>query len=312
MKIILSMKQQTLKEENMMIKNMTMLILLGVSTIYAQNNNDTDLDGVPDIIDECPNSPFLSEVNKLGCAVNVLTLPYETDHESLIISLGQGYSTNEDLKDREVQHNTKLKISYYKDNWGYTLQTGYYRHQEDKGAIDTILRIRKRIKISKEFAINIGTGVRLPSYDFEGNKIDELLYGSLYYYPTSSLSMYIGYNYTHIWDDEIKSIVPETPSTSMGDTDKDGNEKIEEYEGLQNTHKFYLGVGYFFNKNLYMNLTYSDESSKFVSEHNIRAVSSSLYYKIDEKWFATLYYKREVLDEDKHDNLLFTIGYHIW
>ena len=110
-------------------------------------------------------------------------------------------------------------------------------------------------------------------------------------------------------------MLPEAPSgdkNSDGTTEKDGNEKKDTYEGLRNTHKFYLGTGYFFTENFYMNLIYSDESNKFVSEHRIRAISSSIYYKINEKWFATLYYKYEVLDEDRHDNLLFTIGYTLW
>lgn len=286
-----------------------MLLVLGMSTLYAQGIEDTDFDGVPDKLDQCPNTPFLCEVDKHGCTTTVLILPFETEKESLIATLGYGFSTNEDLIDREVQHNTKLKISYYNNGWGYTLQTGYYTHSQHDGAIDTIVRVRKRIKLNSEFTVSLGTGVRLPTYDFEGNKADGLLYASLHYYPTESLSFFAGYSYTYIGDNEVETLVSETPS---GDKDKDGNEIPEPYEGLQNTHKFYIGTGYFFTENFYLNILYSDETSKFVSEHNIRAIAASLYYKINNKWFTTLYYKREVLDEDLHDNLLFSVGYHIW
>lgn len=314
MTTILSQKQLTKEEAKMKIKHLLLAGGLLLSNTYAQEINDTDLDGVPDSIDKCPNTPFLCEVDKTGCTTTILTLPFETEKESLNMTLGYGFSSNNDLKNREVQHNTKVKISYYLNSWGYTLQTGYYTHNLHDGALDTIIRVRKRIKINPKFVLSVGAGLRLPTYDFDGNKVDELLYSSLHYYPTSSLSFFGGYNFTRIGDDEVETVLPETLSgdkNSDGSTEKDGNEK-EKYEGLQNTHKFYIGTGYFFTENFYMNIIFSDESNKFVSEHHIRAITSSLYYKINEKWFTTLYYKREVLDEDLHDNLLFTVGYTFW
>lgn len=298
-----------------MIKQILLLGGILSSFSYAEGIIDADFDGVPDALDQCPNTPFLCEVDKTGCTTTILTLPFETENESLTMTLGYGFSTNDDLLDREVQHNSRVKVSYYLNNWAYTLQTGYYTHNQHDGALDTIVRIRKRIKINPEFVLSVGGGLRLPTYDFDGNKMDELLYTSLHYYPTSALSFFAGYNFTRIGDDEVETVLAETPSgdkNSDGSIETDGNEKKDTYEGLQNTHKFYLGTGYFFTENFYMNIIYSDETSKFVSEHRIRAISSSIYYKIDEKWFATLYYKREVLDEDLHDNLLFTIGYTLW
>ena len=293
-----------------------LLIYAGfVSSVFAESISDQDFDGVPDAIDQCPNTPFLCEVDSTGCTTSILTLPFETEKESLTMTLGYGFSSNNDLKNREVQHNSRVKISYYRDNWAYTLQTGYYTHNLDDGTLDTTIRVRKRIKINPQFTLSVGAGLRLPTYDFDGNKMDELLYTSLHYYPTSTLSFFAGYNFTRIGDDEVPTVLPETPSgdkNSNGTTEKDGNEKKKTYEGLQNTNKFYLGGGYFFTENFYMNLTYSDESNKFVSEHHIKAFSSSLYYKINEKWFTTLYYKYEIFDEDKHDNLLFTVGYTLW
>lgn len=286
------------------------LLILAVLTLqcYANNTNDTDFDGVPDYMDECKETPFLNEVDNKGCTTSILTLPFETNKENFDITFGYGYSTNEDLIDREKQNNTKLQINYYINNWSYSLQAGYYSHERHEGTLDTVIRIKKRIKLNPKLVLSLGGGLRLPTYDFEGNKLDGVSYSSLHYYPTSSLSYFAGYNYTYIGDDESAPILPETPN---GDGDDDGNEMYV-YQGLQNIHKFYIGVGYFFTENFYMNLIYSDENSKFVGEHRIRTVASSLYYKIDEKWFTTLYYSREILDEDLHDNLIVRIGYHIW
>lgn len=309
------MPVKTKKEEKIMIKQIIIYSSTLLTLGYTQGLQDKDFDGVPDSIDQCPNTPFLCEVDKYGCTTTTLTLPFETEKESLNIVLGYGFSSNEDLKDRVVQHNTKVKISYYHNSWGYNLQTGYYSHNIQDGTLDTTLRVRKRIKLNNKFTISLGGGLRLPTYDFKGNKVDELLHTSLHYYPTSFLSFFTGYSFTRIGDNEVDTILSETPSgdtNSDGKTENDGNEKKDIYLGLQNTHKFYGGVGYFFTDDFYMNIMYSDESSKFVSEHRIRAITGSLYYKINEKWFTTLYYKYEILDEDRHDNLLFSVGYTVW
>ncbi|MDQ7047495.1 MAG: hypothetical protein Q9M39_07690 [Sulfurovum sp.] len=290
-----------------MIRKTLMTLTILLSQGYTDNTNDSDFDGVPDYLDQCPQSPFLCEVDKTGCSTTILTLPFETTKENLDITLGYGYSTNEDLIDREDQKNTKLQINYYKDNWSYTLQTGYYSHDLHDGALDTIVRIKKRMRLNSEFVLSLGGGLRLPSYDFEGNKLDAVFYSSMHYYASSALSFFAGYNYTHIGDDEVEPIIPETP---YGDDDDDDDEYI--YQGLQNIHKFYIGSGYFFTDDFYLNLLYSDESSKFIGEHRIRNISTSLYYKIDKKWFSTLTYSREVFDEDLHENLLLRVGYHIW
>lgn len=287
-----------------MIKK-TLLILSVLSAQgYADTNDDADFDGVPDYLDQCSETPFLSEVDKNGCTTSILTLPSETSKESLDVTLGYGYSTNEDLLTREEQRNTQVQINYYKNNWSYSLQTGYYSHNVHEGTSDTTVRIKKRIKLNSEFVLSLGGGLRLPTYDFEGNKLDVVSYNAIHYYPTSSLSIFAGYNYTFIGDDEVE---PTLPKTASG---KKNKEYV--YQGLQNIHKFYIGSGYFFTNDFYLNLLFSDESSKFVGEHRIREIHTSLYYKIDEKWFTTLSYSREVLDNDLHDNLMLRVGYHIW
>jgi len=286
-------------------------IILLCITLYlpAYAYNDKDLDGVSDSIDQCKDTPFLNEVDKTGCTTHILTLPFETSKEQLDITLGYGFSTNDDLLDREEQHLSKLQVNYYKDNWTYSLQGGYYSHSLHEGALDTILRIKKRISLYDDLVISLGGGLRLPSYTFEGNKVDATGYTSLHYYASTSLSFFGGYNYIYVGDDEVPPLVAETPS---GDKDEDGNEKKYIYQGLQNIHKFYIGTGYFFSDALYMNILYSDESSKFVGEHRIRKVIGSLYYKINKSYFTTLYYQQEVFDEDLHNNLMFSIGYHLW
>jgi len=272
----------------MMKTRQVLYIWILINTIiYAQGIKDQDFDGVPDKIDECKDTPFLHKVNANGCTTSILILPNETEAKNLTMTLGYGQNTNEDLKNRESQNNTKLQISYYFNNWGYTLKTGYYVHNLHEGMLDTTLKIKKRIKINPKLVIGLGMGIRLPSYDFKGNKTDAIFYSSLHYYPTTSLSFFGAYTYTAIGDEP-------------------------EDEPLKNIHSLYIGTGYFFTNNLYLNLKYTIKDSKFVKEHDIRTISTSLYYKINQKWFTTFYYSRDVLDEDLHDNFILKIGYNFW
>jgi len=44
------------------------LLLTGV-IIFLNASVDSDLDGVPDTLDKCPNTPFLTLVNTDGCPI---------------------------------------------------------------------------------------------------------------------------------------------------------------------------------------------------------------------------------------------------
>jgi len=278
-----------------MIKQIFLLGVLLTNYILAEPISDKDFDGVPDAVDLCPNTPFLCEVNSKGCTTSTLLLPFETEKESLNTSLSYGFSHNDDIKNRELQYNSRININYYLKDWAYTFQAGYYTHNLDSGSLDTIVRIKKRIKLNPELILNVGTGLRLPTYNFTGNKTDELIYASIHYYSTSSLSFFIGYNFSII-----------------GDIRTSKEEEEEENEKLQNTDKFYFSVGYFFSDTFYMNITYNDESLKFTSEHRVQSINSSAYYRISEKWFTTIYYKHDLYDADNHDNLMFSLGYIFW
>ena len=291
--------------EGIMIMNKKILLVgvLLTTAMFSQGLEDKDLDGVPDCKDECPNTPFLNEVNSKGCTVRTLLLPDETiGSESLTMSLGYGYSTNEDIVSREIQKNTNVELNYYKETWSYTLHTGYYTHNLHDGLLDTTLKVKKRFKINDQHILSFSAGLNLPTHNYTGNRTDIFLGTSIHAYPTASLSYFTGYRFTRIGD------IPLPPSTKIL---KDGTE-VKESTSLENIHSFYVGAGYFFTETFYGSLTYKLEESKFKEEHNMVSFAASLYYKIDDKWFTTLYYKRQIADEDLHDNLIFKIGYHLW
>ena len=269
-----------------MIREIIILsFLLGLMPLMAMK--DHDFDGVADKVDACPNTPFLSEVNAQGCSITILTLPDETEFDSLVTTLSYGFNTNPDLFGREKQHSSKIQVNYYTDKWSYSVSTGYYRHAKDQGVLDTTVKVKHRFKLTPKLKLRLGAGVKLPTYDFKGNRTDYSLYSSLNYYVTPSFSLFTQYNYSFVHDKSI--IIP-----------------------LRNSYASSFGTGYFFTKNFYANLAYHQGRSKFTNEHNIESLSSSLYYKIDKKWFGTFFYDREVNDEDFHETVNFKIGYKFW
>lgn len=273
-------------KEAMMIKPFYVLLLL-TGGLCAKEISDKDFDGVPDSLDECPNTPFLNQVDAKGCTTVELRLPDETDFDSLTVTLTNGYENNDDMPSRNKQYRTKIQINYYHNDWGYSLRTSYCTEEENMDLGDTTLKVRKRFRLSPELRLNLGAGVKLPTYSFTGNRTDYKLYSSLYYYPSEGLSLFGGLNYTFIRDEEL-----------MGE--------------LQNRSSLFVGTGYFFTQRLYANFSYAYEESKYRDEHAEHSLSGTLFYQVTDKWFATLYYKQDILDEDLHDELYFGIGYKFW
>jgi hypothetical protein len=271
----------------MMTKLPILLFAATVLTYAAEPVEDQDMDGVPDNIDKCLNSPFLTEVDSNGCATQKLIFPKERDNGSLDVILGYGYSNNDDNIGRNEQHVTKLQATYFLNDWIYTLQTGYFTSDTNQGMTDTALKIKRRFKPTKNFKFALGAGVRLPSYRFEGNRADIMLYSSLIYYPASAVSLFAGFSHTFINDKEVSA-------------------------PLQNINALYLGTGYFFTKEFYINASYSYSDTKFVNYHKIKTLSSTLFYQLDEKWFISCTYSRELEDYESHDAFSIRLGYSVW
>ncbi len=280
------MKQKIAMRRNMKMTKLWMVLITASSISFAQGISDEDFDGVPDAMDQCPHTPFLNEVDAYGCTTTILTLPNEAEYDSMTLTLGYGFSINEDLVGRERQDTGTIQLSYYKNHWSYSLKSGYYSHHTDSGMLDTTLKIKKRITLKKNLKLGLGMGIKLPTYQFTGNRTDYTLYSSLSYYPSRKLSFFGGYSHTFVQDQKVL-----TP--------------------LQDTNSGYVGTGYFFTPSLYANLSLGLSQSKFTNEETAVVIGSTLYYKINKEWFGTLSYSREI-DHDRHDSLDFKIGYTFW
>ncbi len=272
-----------------MIKKVSILFFIAGCITYAADFKDADFDGVPDATDECPDTPFLHEVNAKGCTTQILMLISDTVTDSLVFTLKFGYSINEDFRNRKTQKISKIRIAYYKDDWGYSLGTGYYMHDKNNGQLDTTFKIRKRFKPTSKLRIRIGASLIFPTRDFAGNYTDFSLTTSANYYLSKNVSLFAGVKHTFNRDEQI-------------------------FTPLQNRSSAYVGVGYFFTKNLYADVSFAYAESKFVIEDAAKSIGGILSYDINDKWYTTLSYNQDILidDGDSHYALNFTIGYRLW
>ena len=113
---------------------MKKIMFLGLCALFAFANTikDSDLDGVPDNLDICPNTPFLETVNKNGCSAEQLKkIKSKENNIKFNISAGYEYDNYKDSKSSQLvfstlsayKNNFKLSLYYSMLNDGYT--SGY-------------------------------------------------------------------------------------------------------------------------------------------------------------------------------------------
>ncbi len=106
---------------------MKKLIFLGLCALFAFAN-DSDLDGVPDNLDLCPNTPFLETVNKNGCSKKQLKKLKSKNKIKFNASIGYEYDNYKNSKSSKLvftsisakKNQFKLSLYYSMLNDGYT------------------------------------------------------------------------------------------------------------------------------------------------------------------------------------------------
>ncbi len=268
-----------------MIKYIIWTFLLPIF-LFSQNFNDEDLDGVPDNLDKCPHTPFLSEVDKNGCIVKILTLPKEAIYNSLIFSYTIGINHDKELQNNVKQTIHTIALKFYQHDWSFIIQTGYFKEHSQEGLTDTIIKLKKHFFLSPKLRMAVGGGVKLPTDNFKGNKTDFTLYSSFSYYPSKKFSIFAGYSYTFIRDKKVTI-------------------------NLTNSSNAYIGTGYFLTNYLYTDLSIERYKSKFSNEKADYYINGSIYYKINKKLFTTFSYTIDV-DHTNNNSISLTIGYKFW
>ncbi len=247
--------------------------------------HDSDLDGVADEHDLCPNSSLTDIVNQEGCTIEKLTLPKSQtqDHFDLIMGLNQTTTTYQN----DTQLSQTLQLDYYHNRITATLQTLHY--QED-GMGDTTISLFYQLPEYGQLRVRMGASVILPTYDtaWNNNQTDYRLLASMQY-PIQKLNLFAGGSYTFIGDEDIN-----TTRTQLK---------------LQNNHNYYLGLGGYFIPKLYSSLIYSNTSSIYQEGETIKTLSLFGYYMINTHWFTQFGYTQGISD-NASDQLNLSVGYY--
>jgi len=250
---------------------------------------DSDMDGVDDPTDQCPNTPITELVDIKGCSVEALKSPQHYD-----IIVGQNYSqTDYNTNEKTDTHSTTLQLDYFYKNFSAQLLSAYYSSKSatysDSGLTDTTLAGYYLLPIRYDFSIRVGAGVLLPTFDssFNNNNTDYLAAISATY-SIDRVNLFAGYNFTKINDDDI-------PYYNIT---------------YQNTHAYNAGVGYYLNNKWYASVSYYQADGIYTAMEDIKSASLYNFYSIDKNWFTTLSYAYGLSDSASDHSASLRLGYN--
>ena len=280
-------------------------ILIAATFIFSLNLQaftDSDLDGVDDSVDKCPNTPFMDIVDLNGCTKKSLlktAVPKSSDHHFDFI-VGASYSgADYNQLNRNDTAATSLQADYYYKDLSISASTSYYHSKESDGRTsngfyDTFVGASYRIKATKDLKFYVGLGALLPTYDtsLNNNNTDYKASVSFSYY-INKVNLFGGYSYTQVNDDDVVVV---------------GNNGTTAYN-YQNTNSFNGGVGVYATNKLYLSASYFEGDSIYVGYEKIKSASFYAYYTIDRNWFTTFSYARGLSDTATDNYASLRLGY---
>lgn len=262
-----------------------LLNLLMMAALFAYT--DSDLDGVEDGIDQCPNTPITELVDINGCSIESL----KSDHHYDIV-IGESYSqTDYTTNEKTDTYMTTLQVDYFYKNISLQASTAYYTSQSDSysdsGMSDSILAAYYLIPLNENFRIRIGAGAILPTYDtsLNNNNTDYLAALSASY-SVDRFSLFAGYNFTKINDDDIQNVAT-----------------------YRDTHAYNGGLGYYLTSKFYCSLSYYQAETIYEGLEEIKNVSLYGFYTLDENWFTSFSYAYGLSDTTSDHSASLRLGY---
>ena len=262
--------------------NKLIILLLFLSTYITSLSAyvDTDLDGVSDIKDRCPNTLITDLVDMNGCSIKSLENPH---HFDIITGLTYSSIKQSDIKDTT---NINLQLDYYYQKFSLQLVTSYQDSNTYNGnnINDPYLAGFYNFTPYPNLQARIGFGVIIPidESEYTTNNTDLIANINLSY-SYNKYNFFSGYSYTNI-------------------NDKD------ETLTFRDISSFNLGAGFYIKENFYTSLAYNNAQSMIKNSKNTENLSLYLFYSFTTNWFATLSY--EYYLDDSMNTISAKIGYY--
>jgi len=140
---------------------MKKLISLGAFALlcYAGAVKDSDLDGVPDNLDMCPNTPFLETVNKYGCSISQLK---NLKKDKIKFDFSTGY----EYDNYKSYHNSELLFSSFSAKKGklkVRLFVSMLNNKEKYELSDLIASLYYYVDFNRNIGFKMGTKAYFPT-----------------------------------------------------------------------------------------------------------------------------------------------------
>ena len=258
---------------------------------YTQNKNtligsfeDSDVDGVSDANDKCPDTPILDIVEANGCSKNQTPKFFNT----LSLTTGLVYTKKENKSRFKKQSYEEwffpVSIFANKNNWIFTLTSGY---------IDS--------KLNKNSNNGISDTDVIVGYLFDYTKEGYGVFGlkSKVKFPTSDTSEYEDYTFQAetYQNFNLHSFFFDVGYSAIGSKRSYKNSYYFDGDYSYSIKKFDVGVHYFIERNL-------DES------RTLQDISIYTFYKLNKNYSLYLGYTRDCFDARDYDSISFNITYN--
>ena len=268
------------------MKQNLLFILSILMSINLYAYTDSDMDGVDDALDKCPNSLLTDLVDINGCTKKSLISPHRYD---FIIGLNYSDSDYRTLNATDTLASS-LQVDYYYKQFSIQASTSFFKTDSgdysDNGLYDSFLGASYIINTTDKLSVSLSAGLILPTYDTEldNNNMDYTASVNLSY-ALENINIFGGYSLTLVNDDDIGDIT------------------------YQNTNSFNAGLGYYFSNKLYMSASYSVGDSIYSGLEDIETATVYGYYTIDQDRFVTLSYSSGLSDTASDNYLSLRLGF---
>ena len=277
------------------MKQIILVVLAFVmsSSLYAYS--DSDMDGVDDAHDRCPNTSFMELVDINGCAKKSLVSKH---HFDIIVGGSYAESDYNTLNKTDTYYST-LQADYYYGNFSLQASTSYFDTEgsgySQTGLYDSYVGASYQFRLSN-LLVRVGAGALLPTYDsaLKNNNTDYVGSASLSY-ALGDFNIFGGYTYTKINDDDVVIVASDGSTTDVI---------------YQNTNSYNGGLGYYLSKKFYMSVSYNSAQSIYDGVDNLESASLYGYYSFSRHWFGTFSYAYGLSDTASKNYAALRAGYY--
>ncbi len=269
------------------------VLVLGLN-LYGYT--DSDMDGVEDAKDKCPNTPLTDIVDINGCSIKSLV---SNQHYDII--LGASYFDSDARTiNKTTTLSTSVQVDYYYKKFSLQAYTSYFKTDgsgfSDSGLYDSFVGGGYRFWLGKNLQARLGLGVILPTYNttLNNNKTDYSASLNLSY-QIKKINLFVGYRYTLVNDTDVVIV------------DSNGTRTNVLY---QNTNSVSMGIGYYVNSKLYLSGAYNQSNSIYKGVKDLKTANIYGFYSFTKNYFGTLSYSRGISKSATKNYVSARIGYY--